>query len=256
MGDRQQRSRAQPESDPMTRVPQERSPKVAPEVTARKKRASKAAPSAVPETREAPVNRSTRARLRTRKKLIDAARRIMGSRGVDGATIAEITEEADVGFGTFYNHFESKEEISRAVLAACMDELATTVTAIGAAEQDVALAISYIQRAIVEKARKDPVWGWFLIHSEGSLRLDQTFHSQATRDLQRGLDQGRFKFCGIDTAITMTMASLMAVMRSILEGYAKPSAANELVEFTLRMYGVPNEEAARLANHPMPKFDV
>src|ERR1700733_13418249 len=33
-----------------------------------------------------------------------------GPRG-DGASIAEITEEADIGFGSFYNHFDSKEQL-------------------------------------------------------------------------------------------------------------------------------------------------
>ncbi|MGO9222064.1 MAG: TetR/AcrR family transcriptional regulator, partial [Streptosporangiaceae bacterium] len=29
----------------------------------------------------------------------------------DRASIAEITEEADIGFGSFYNHFDSKDQL-------------------------------------------------------------------------------------------------------------------------------------------------
>jgi len=29
----------------------------------------------------------------------------------DRASVAEITEEADIGFGSFYNHFDSKEQL-------------------------------------------------------------------------------------------------------------------------------------------------
>jgi AcrR family transcriptional regulator len=47
--------------------------------------------------------------------LIDAAVRLIA--GVDARTLTsaqEITEAADVGFGSFYNHFPSKEELSEA----------------------------------------------------------------------------------------------------------------------------------------------
>lgn len=35
---------------------------------------------------------------------------VMAAEGADAATINDITEAADVGFGSFYNHFASKEE--------------------------------------------------------------------------------------------------------------------------------------------------
>jgi AcrR family transcriptional regulator len=40
----------------------------------------------------------------------------MAEKGMEGVAINEITEAADVGFGSFYNHFESKEAIYAALL--------------------------------------------------------------------------------------------------------------------------------------------
>src|SRR6266566_8963009 len=48
---------------------------------------------------------------RTRQALIDAAVRLIAEGRGDRASIAEITEEADIGFGSFYNHFDSKEQL-------------------------------------------------------------------------------------------------------------------------------------------------
>jgi len=48
---------------------------------------------------------------RTRKKLKKAALDIFSEKSVDAATVEEITEKADVGKGTLYQHFEDKEEI-------------------------------------------------------------------------------------------------------------------------------------------------
>ena len=50
--------------------------------------------------------RGARRRRETRARLLDAALKLMADRGMDGVAINEITEAADVGFGSFYNHFE------------------------------------------------------------------------------------------------------------------------------------------------------
>ena len=52
-------------------------------------------------------DRHARRREATRSKLIEAAESLFARQGVDNTRIQEITEEADVGFGSFYNHFES-----------------------------------------------------------------------------------------------------------------------------------------------------
>src|SRR6266566_104865 len=52
---------------------------------------------------------------RTRQALIDAAVRLIAEGRGDRASIQEITEAADVGFGSFYNHFDSKEQLFQTV---------------------------------------------------------------------------------------------------------------------------------------------
>ena len=61
---------------------------------------------------EAPrASRLDRRKARTRQALIDAAVRLIAEGRGDRASIAEITEEADIGFGSFCNHFDSKEQL-------------------------------------------------------------------------------------------------------------------------------------------------
>ena len=64
------------------------------------------------EAADAPrASRLDRRKARTRQALIDAAVRLIAEGRGDRASIAEITEEADIGFGSFYNHFDSKEQL-------------------------------------------------------------------------------------------------------------------------------------------------
>jgi len=47
----------------------------------------------------------------TKRKIFDAATRMVGKYGYAEASVARITEEAGVAQGTFYNHFENRQEL-------------------------------------------------------------------------------------------------------------------------------------------------
>jgi DNA-binding transcriptional regulator YbjK len=80
------------------------------------------------------VDRRARRRAETRAKLIEAARATFARQGVDATRINEITDEADLGFGSFYNYFDSKD----AIVAAVVEEVVTAAgEAIAAATEDI-----------------------------------------------------------------------------------------------------------------------
>jgi len=56
-------------------------------------------------------NRVQKRAKRTRRKLKEAALDIFSEKSVDAVTVEEITEKADLGKGTLYQHFDNKEEI-------------------------------------------------------------------------------------------------------------------------------------------------
>jgi AcrR family transcriptional regulator len=59
--------------------------------------------------------RAQRRASRTRHELLDAALKMFTEKGVDATTIENITETADVGKGTFYRHFASKQVVVSAL---------------------------------------------------------------------------------------------------------------------------------------------
>ena len=60
---------------------------------------------------DAPANRFDRRREKTRLELIHAAEQVISRKGYHQTRIADIANEADVGLGTFYLHFKTKNEI-------------------------------------------------------------------------------------------------------------------------------------------------
>src|SRR3974390_947321 len=67
------------------------------------------------------VSRLDRRKARTRQALIAAAVRLIAEGRGDRASIQEITDAADIGFGSLYNHFESKEELFHTAASEVLD---------------------------------------------------------------------------------------------------------------------------------------
>jgi len=63
------------------------------------------------------INRRERKKLNSKKAILDAAAKLFIQKGYNETAIAEIMNEADLGIGTFYNYFQSKEEVLKHFLA-------------------------------------------------------------------------------------------------------------------------------------------
>jgi AcrR family transcriptional regulator len=57
------------------------------------------------------MNRNERRKKETREKILTAGRRVFKEYGYSGASIAKVMEYADLGHGTFYQHFKNKDEL-------------------------------------------------------------------------------------------------------------------------------------------------
>jgi AcrR family transcriptional regulator len=68
-------------------------------------------------------NRSQKRAKRTRKRLKEAALGVFSEKSIDATTVEDITEKADVGKGTLYQHFEDKDEIVVALVEEAIGHL-------------------------------------------------------------------------------------------------------------------------------------
>ena len=72
---------------------------------------------------EEKVGRRERKKLLSRKAILDAAVREFSRKGFKETSVADIMNAADLGIGTFYNYFESKEEILMCLLGRLVHEV-------------------------------------------------------------------------------------------------------------------------------------
>jgi AcrR family transcriptional regulator len=200
-----------------------------------------------------PVDRHARRRARTRARLIEAARTTFAQQGIDATRINEITDAADVGFGSFYNYFDSKEAIVAAVAGEAATAAGEAIDAATMEIEDPAEVVAVAHRSIVRKAAEDAEFGWLLVRLEISHDLVfEALEPYAARDLQRGVEAGRFAVDDPEVALIAAGGALLAVIRAVLQGRATADAAEAHAAYVLRMFGLDADDAAEVARRPLP----
>jgi len=192
----------------------------------------------------------------TRRRLLDAARDLMSEGGPENVTIGGLTAHAEIGIGTFYNYFESRDAIIDAVIFDIVETLGQRLDLMSAGIEDAAEVYSFSVRHMMHTAFSDPVWGWFLVRlGTAHDGLVQTLGPRASRDLQYGVDTGRFAVEDVALASAMTFGSLLSAMRIYLEDESRPEdPSSAYAEHLLRMAGIPVEEAHEIARRPLPEL--
>jgi len=203
--------------------------------------------------RAAPT-RVDRRRERTRTALIDAARQFLAE-GRTNVSIQQITDAADVGFGSFYNHFESKEALFEAAVESVLEGYAAMRDELVAGYDDPAevFAVSFrmtgrLQRQLPEMVKV------ILNEGTGILLRDQGLAPRALRDITAGLEAGRFDVESPQLALMAAGGALLGLLQ-LLD--ADPDAdagalTDQMTERLLRAFGMSKDEAAGLCGRELP----
>ena len=203
-------------------------------------------------------NRLDRRKARTRQALIDAAVKLIAERRGERASVQEITEAADIGFGSFYNHFESKEQLFRTASEEVLERWAAIIDASCAGLDDPALVFAVSLRTSGRLAWTYPEIAGF-ITGTGLELLDASrgLAPRALRDIRTGQTTGRFTVPDAEIALSAVAGGLLGLLR--LHGRHPERVAEDsvdaLAEACLRFLGLPAAQARRLAQVPFPHPD-
>ena len=201
------------------------------------------------------ANRFERRRARTRQSLVAAARQILAETGETSASIQEIADRADVGFGSFYNHFETKNDLFDAAVADALEEYGQLIDHVPASLDDPAEVFAASIRLTLRLAASHPeitqivrLRGMPYIHSATGLG------PRALRDLEIGWTSGRFIPCDPGVALSAVGGALIGLLQLATLRDVKAEAGEEMAELILRMLGLPQDEAREIANRALPEL--
>lgn len=209
-------------------------------------------------TMTAQPTRVDRRKARTRRALIDAARRILADKGTTQVSIQEITDEADVGFGSFYNHFETKEELFGVAVVEVLDDLGAAVDAACESLDDPAEIYAVGVRVTCRIAHTQPAVAQVLLQTGFSyLSRREGLAARALRDIERGVESGRFIVGNPQAALATTAGSVLShVAMSLQDPDPVDTDADDLAELLLRMLGMTARSAKAVAHRPLPAVDL
>jgi AcrR family transcriptional regulator len=202
--------------------------------------------------------RGARRRRETRARLVWAARQLMARKGIGATSIQEITDTADVGFGSFYNHFASKEAIADAVMEEALEAFGAAADHLTDRLDDPAEVLAASVRHAVRRAGADEAWGWFLIRTALARAdgLRKGLGARLARDVRIGVEHGRFTVDDLSSSAIAAGGAILGIIAGRLHREIGDDAPERAATVVLRLLGLPAKEAARVARRPLPDIDT
>ena len=197
--------------------------------------------------------RRARRRRRTRAGLLEAGRRSIGARGLECVAVAAITDEADVGVGSFHDYFASKRDFLDVVIAEVTALVGDALDRAAHGIHDPAERVVACVRQVVRLAEEDPTWAWFVLRASDAVpRLAASVIAPIERHVRSGMACGRFRVD--DPAMTMEDVGdvTLSVMRATLLRRVGAHADRLAAEQVLRLLGLPPMAAHVVAARRLP----
>ena len=199
------------------------------------------------------ADRGAKRRAQTRSKLLQAAFEVIAEKGLGATTIQEITEAADVGFGSFYNHFDSKEEIFAAVIDHVVEGLGDALDRLSEQSNDPAEILADSIRHTVAYGIAHPSWRKFLLRNALSMQpLQMGLMRRLTRDVSVGIKSGRFH-ADDPVGVVSAIGGLVLTFLAMKNEEETPERAASLA---LILLGISPDKATKLSRSPLPQIDV
>jgi AcrR family transcriptional regulator len=211
----------------------------------------------VSEPQNDPVNRLERRKQRTRAALIQAAQAFLAS-GKSNVPVLEITQAADVGMGSFYNHFDSKEELFEAAVADVLDNHGALLDQLTAGMDDPAEKFACSFRLTGRLFRRRPQESRVMLANGLSLiSSERGLAPRALRDITEAVEAGRFHVDDPRRSLAVAGGALMGIGQLLQDDPTRDDAftADQVTEDVLRLFGLSAEEAHEICQRPLPDIE-
>jgi AcrR family transcriptional regulator len=194
-----------------------------------------------------------RRRQRTRLRLIQSAYELLGRPDGRNVQIDNVVQHARVARGTFYNYFESRDNL----LDVMAFELNHGLDEVLAQAPDPLVRTCWAIRCYVRKAALNPAWGWAMLNasSNGQIAFGADTYRNASETIAAGMQSGHFHVPSLQTGLDLVLGTTLHAIRAVCENRT-PDAHPENVAFAILLgLGVQPDLAETLIRAPLPIID-
>jgi AcrR family transcriptional regulator len=193
----------------------------------------------------------TKAPTATQKRIYQAAMQLFAERGGEQLSISDLAQYADLARGTIYKNIESLDRLFEEVAASLVLEMNQRIVDQLKEINDPALKLACGIRLYIKRAHEEPVWGKFMTRFAftGSA-MRELWSGHAVRDVMEGIRQGRYQLKEeqLLSGMAQVGSSVIAAIYLVREGLVTwREAGSSAAELTLRAFGLPLDEACKLA---------
>ena len=205
-----------------------------------------------------PVNRLERRKQRTRSALVKAAQQLIVE-GRLNVPVLEITQLADVGMGSFYNHFDSKDELFEAAVADVLDSYGALLDTLTMNMGDPAETFAASFRLTGRFFRRRPQESRILRANWAALvTSEHGLAPRALRDIKAATAAGRFSVDDPDLALAVASGILLGLGTLLQRDTTRDdgATADAVTEDLLRMFGMSAKDAHAVCTRPLPDVEL
>ena len=187
-------------------------------------------------------------RERTRAALIEATYQVVASKEAESVTIDDIISEAGVARGTFYNYFQTREDVLKAMAASLREEMQQKLLGQPVEVADPAERMAIAIRQLLHRALQDKTWGWVVARiGLAANPLSEINDRDMETDLEAGIRMKRFQINSVQAAITLVTGTGLMALRHVLEKPTEPDYPEQIAEIILKSLGISDTEAHAIA---------
>src|SRR5579884_2300281 len=189
--------------------------------------------------RALPSTRFARRRERTRRELLAAATGVLARKGLADTKIADIAAAADVGVGTVYLHFATKEALVEAAVA----RMKAAIDAARDAAHDPVAKVRAANAALCRFARENRevfriVFGHAAAHHDVIRRAQDLFAADVAATIRAGIASGAFKPVPVEPAAQAAVGMATQLLSWWTAHQAVPIEVLEQTMATLALEGL------------------
>lgn len=194
--------------------------------------------------------------METRSRLIKAGREVVSEKGLNASTIQDITEAADVGRGSFYNFFGTKDELVETIISDHVNLLLRMQSRCVDRFADPAIALAAVIRYGFEIEFNNRSVARFTVQTQSiGGPFYQKFHD-ATFDLvERGRATGVFVVSSSEISVVAIASLMLGTIQAILIGRLPSDCTGSVVEGILRLLGVPRGRIRAILSTDWPSLE-
>ncbi|NNN29180.1 TetR/AcrR family transcriptional regulator [Streptomyces sp. S3(2020)] len=200
------------------------------------------------------VSRLELRKARTRAALVQAAQAFIAT-GRTNVAILDITQAADVGMGSFYNHFRSREQLFQAAVEDALDVHGDLLDELTSELTDPAHMFAQNFRMTGRLHRHRPELSRVVLRSGlDMVGSGRGASARVRRDIDAAVRAGRFRARDTELALVVVVGAMLCLGQFLHDHPERDDteATDQIIEELLRMFGLSDDEAREICGRPLP----